>query len=87
MHVHDPRENELPDFGLLAVEDAETGELLEVDTSDENVRRRFHEVAHEGITRLRRAFNGEAVDSLSLSTSEPYLPALMGFFKHRERRH
>jgi len=87
MHVHDPREDELPDFGLLTVEDAETGELLEVDTSDENVRRRFHEVAHEGITRLRRAFNGEAVDSLSLSTSEPYLPALMGFFKHRERRH
>jgi hypothetical protein len=87
MHVHDPRENELPDFGLLAVEDAETGELLEVDTSDENVRRRFHEVASEGSNRLRRAFNVEAVDSLSLSTGEPYLPALTGFFKHRERRH
>ena len=87
MHVHDPREDELPDFGLLAVEDAETGELLEVDTGDETVRRRFHEIASEGSTRLRRAFNGEAVDSLSLSTTEPYLPALMGFFKHRERRH
>jgi uncharacterized protein (DUF58 family) len=87
MHVHDPREDELPDFGLLAVEDAETGELLDVDTGDENVRRRFHELAHEGADHLRRAFNGEAVDSLSLSTAEPYLPALMSFFKHRERRH
>jgi uncharacterized protein (DUF58 family) len=87
MHVYDPREQELPDFGLLAVEDAETGELLEVDTGDERVRQRFNDVAREDSNRLRRAFNGEAVDSLSLSTGEPYLPALMGFFKHRERRH
>jgi uncharacterized protein (DUF58 family) len=86
MHVHDPREDELPDCGLLTVEDAETGELLEVDTSDENVRRRFHEVASQARAGLQRAFNGEAVDSLSLSTAETYLPALMGFFKHRERR-
>lgn len=86
MRVYDPREEDLPDFGLLAVEDAETGELLEVDTGNEHVRRQFSESAQEGTERLRRAFNGEAVDSLSLSTAEPYLPALMGFFKHRERR-
>jgi uncharacterized protein (DUF58 family) len=87
MRVYDPREEELPNFGLLAVEDSETGELLEVDTGDENVRKRFSEIASEDSGQLRRAFNGEAVDSLSLSTAEPYLPALMGFFKHRERRH
>ncbi|HEX4056105.1 MAG TPA: DUF58 domain-containing protein [Tepidisphaeraceae bacterium] len=87
MRVHDPREEELPDFGLLAVEDSETGELLEVDTGDKSVRKRFGEIALESSERLRRAFNGEAIDSLSLSTAEPYLPALMGFFKHRERRH
>jgi hypothetical protein len=58
-----------------------------VDTGDENVRKRFSEIASEDSGQLRRAFNGEAVDSLSLSTAEPYLPALMGFFKHRERRH
>jgi uncharacterized protein (DUF58 family) len=87
MRVHDPREEELPDFGLLAVEDSETGELLEVDTGDAEVRRRFHEIAQHDSDRLRRVFNGEAVDSLSLSTTEPYLPSLMGFFKHRERRH
>jgi uncharacterized protein (DUF58 family) len=86
MQVHDPREEELPDVGLLAVEDSETGELIEVDTGDERVRKRFSEVAREGAARLRRAFNGEAIDSLSLSTAEPYLPALMGFFKHRERK-
>jgi len=87
MRVHDPREAEMMDFGLLAVEDAETGELVEVDTGDEKVRRRFNEDAREGSDRLRRAFNAEAVDSLNLSTAEPYLPALMSFFKNRERRH
>jgi uncharacterized protein (DUF58 family) len=87
MRIHDPREEELPDFGLLAVEDSETGEVLEVDTGDASVRKRFSESAHENAERLRRAFNGEAVDSLDLSTAEPYLPALLGFFKHRERRH
>jgi uncharacterized protein (DUF58 family) len=87
MRVHDPREDELADFGLLAVEDSETGELLELDTGDENVRRRFGELAEENAMRLRRAFNGEAVDSLSLSTTEPYLPTLLSFFKRRERRH
>jgi uncharacterized protein (DUF58 family) len=86
MHVHDPREQDLPDFGLLAVEDAETGELLELDTGDEQVRRRFAQLALENADRLRRAFNGEAVDSLSLSTGQPYLPTLLNFFKHRERR-
>jgi uncharacterized protein (DUF58 family) len=87
MRVHDPREEELPDFGLLAVEDSETGELVEVDTGDANVRGRFSEIAQEDSAQLRRAFNGEGVDSLSLSTAEPYLPALMSFFKRRERRH
>jgi len=63
MHIQDPRETELPNFGLLAVEDAETGELFEVDTGNDNVRERFREIAHNSSALLRRAFNGEAVDS------------------------
>ena len=66
---------------------SETGELLELDTGDETARRRFAELAEENSLRLRRAFNSEAVDSLSLSTTEPYLPTLLSFFKRRERRH
>jgi uncharacterized protein (DUF58 family) len=86
MHIHDPHEDALPDVGLLAVEDAETGELLELDTSNEEARKRFRAMAESDSARLRRAFNGEAVDNLSLSTAETYLPALMGFFRNRERR-
>jgi uncharacterized protein (DUF58 family) len=86
MHIHDPHEDKLPDVGLLAVEDAETGELLELDTSNAEARKRFHAMAESDSARLHRAFNGEAVDNLSLSTAEAYLPTLMGFFRNRERR-
>lgn len=87
MHIHDPHEDVLPNVGLLAIEDAETGELLELDTANADARNRFRDLAEEESDQLRRAFNGEAVDNLSLSTTEAYLPALMGFFKNRERRH
>jgi len=86
MHIHDPHEDTLPDVGLLAVEDAETGELLELDTGKEEARQRFRAMAESDRARLRRAFNSEAVDNLSLSTAETYLPTLMSFFRNRERR-
>ena len=86
LHVHDQREAELPDVGQLAIEDAETGELIELDTTDESVRSRFAELAQQRVENLRRALAGEGVDSLNLDTREPYEPALRSFFKNRERR-
>jgi uncharacterized protein (DUF58 family) len=86
LHVHDLRESELPDVGQLSVEDAETGELIELDTTDESVRSRFAELANQRMDNLRRALAGEGVDALDLDTSEPYEPALRSFFKNRERR-
>jgi len=86
IHIHDRNELELPDVGTLAIEDAETGELLELDTADPNVRTRFADLARTRLGQLRRAFASEGVDSLDLDTRESYVPALMAFFKTRERR-
>ncbi len=86
LHVHDQREEELPDVGQLTIEDAETGELIELDTTDERVRGRFAELARERGENLRRGLAAEGVDSLNLDTREPYEPALRAFFKNRERR-
>ncbi len=86
LHVQDRREEELPDVGILSIEDAETGELLELDTANPQVRNRFAEVAKNRGDQLRHAFNAEAVDSLELHTGESYLPPLMNFFKTRTRR-
>lgn len=84
--IHDPHEARLPNIGLLALEDAETGELLEIDTRQEAVRERFAELARQQYASLREAFAAEAVDHLSVSTAQPYLSALIAFFKGRERR-
>jgi uncharacterized protein (DUF58 family) len=86
MPIEDARERFLPDLGIVAVEDAETGELVELDTRNPAVRQRFHELAEERATRLRRVFNAEAVDSLCLETDKPYVAGLMSFFKNRAHR-
>ena len=84
--IKDARERLLPDLGVIAIEDAETGELVELDTRNPAVRQRFAEIADNRATQLRRAFNAEAVDSLSLETDQPYVAGLMAFFKYRSRK-
>ena len=86
VHVEDPRERELPDVGILALEDSETGEIIELDTASAAVRRRFKEQALERGRRLVSDFLSEGIDTLQLQTDSPYMPALQRFFKTRERR-
>jgi uncharacterized protein (DUF58 family) len=86
VHVEDPREKELPDVGILALEDAETGEVVELDTSSAAVRRRFKERSLERGRRLVGDLRAEGIDTLQLQTDVPYMPALQRFFKTRERR-
>jgi len=86
LHVHDLREAELPDIGQLAIEDAESGELIELNTTDDRVRNRFAKLAQQRMDNLRRALAAEGVDNLNLDTRESYEPALRSFFKNRERR-
>jgi uncharacterized protein (DUF58 family) len=86
LHIQDRREQELPDVGVLAIEDAETGEVLELQTGDPRVRARFAEVSRQQVAALRRMLSAESVDSLQLETGQSYIPPLMQFFKTRERR-
>ena len=76
VHVEDPHERELPNVGILALEDAETGEVVELDTASAAVRGRFKEQALERGRRLVSDFRSEGVDTLQLQTDSPYLPAL-----------
>ncbi len=84
--VGDPRERELPDVGRVVLEDAETGEQLELDTSRAAVRAAFAEQARRRLETVRRSLRSAGVDVLDLDTSRPYLPALRQFFATRERR-
>ncbi len=83
IELRDPREREVPDVGLVALLDPETGARVVVDTSDPAARRQLASRAGDvakGIFRRTR------VDSLSLSIAEPYERPLQAFFQARERR-
>jgi uncharacterized protein (DUF58 family) len=86
VHLHDPRESTLPPAGLLTVEDAETGELLEVDSSRAAVRERFAATNAERLAELDRAFRRTGVDTLRFSTAETFAQTLQTFFETRRGR-
>jgi uncharacterized protein (DUF58 family) len=86
VHVEDPREKELPDVGIVALEDAESGEVIELDTASATIRNRFKELSLERGRRLVSDFRSEGIDTLQLQTNAPYMPALQRFFKTRQRR-
>ena len=88
LHLHDPRESTLPGAGLLTIEDAETGELLELDSGRASVREKFAEINADRLAELDRALNRAAVDTLRFSTAESFAQTLQRFFETRKgRRH
>ena len=84
--IIDPREEELPDVGLITLEDAETGEQIEINTSDRSVRLGFLSAVAERKAARLRDFRTKRIDSIPLRTNEDYVPALRSFFRDRERR-
>src|SRR5258708_1189482 len=86
VQVADPREKELPNVDVLALQEAESGEIIELDTGNAAVRRRYKELAIEHARRLVNDLRAEGIDTLELKTDSPYMPALQRFFKTRERR-
>ena len=83
MHLWDPREQELPAAGLVALRDPETGEVVVVDTSDQRVRERLRPIT---LVETAESFRRVRADVLPLSVAESYERPLQAFFKARERR-
>jgi uncharacterized protein (DUF58 family) len=86
VRLFDRREVELPDVGPLIMEDAETGEQLYVDTHDRRFRQRFREAAERREATLRDAFRRSGVESVSMSTDEDLVAAIVRMAKLRQRR-
>lgn len=84
LRVMDAREQELPNVGLIELEDEETGEQLLVDTSDEEIRTRYAELVREHNESLQKLFRKMKIDMVDLVTDEPYEVALNKFFKTRK---
>ena len=86
VRLYDPLERELPDMGMLVMQDSETGEQLFVDTHDKGFRKRFASVAERRERELRLALSRAGVDCLELATDGDLVDALMRFADLRKRR-
>ncbi len=83
LQVYDRRLTELPDFGIIKVRDAETGEETYIDTSSQKVRRTHHEWWVRNQALLKNIFTKSNVDNISIRTDEDYVKALMMLFRKR----
>jgi len=86
VRLYDPLEMNLPDLGLVVVQDAETGEQIFVDTHDRGFRKRFGAAAERREAELRAALRHAGVDALELATDADLGDAILRFADLRKRR-
>src|SRR6266404_74324 len=86
VQIADRYELELPALGRLVLNDAETGEVVEVNTGDARKRSGFAERQARGQQDLSRLFRTAGIDAIQLRTDQPYGVQLARFFETRERR-
>jgi uncharacterized protein (DUF58 family) len=86
VRLHDPLESNLPDIGMLVVQDSETGEQIFVDTNDRAFRKRFTAAAQRRESALRASFRDAGIDALELSTDDDLIDAIRRFADMRKRR-
>jgi uncharacterized protein (DUF58 family) len=85
--VVDPREVSLPNVGLIELEDAETGEIVLLDTGSAGIRKKYERLGREQSDRFRDLFSSMGVDQIEVMTDRDYVPNLVRFFRMRERRY
>jgi uncharacterized protein (DUF58 family) len=84
--ISDPREISFDNYGLIELEDAETGEVIVLDTASSQFRKDFSEQAQETVDTLQRDFRVIDIDFIQIRTDKPYTVPLVQFFKMREKR-
>ena len=84
--VSDPVEVKIPNVGLVELEDAETGELIQIDTSSAAVRSRYEALGADRSGKLAELFRSVDVDQIEVVTNRDYLLDLVKFFRGRERK-
>jgi uncharacterized protein (DUF58 family) len=82
----DPRETDLPDAGWIVVEDVETGELLSVDTSDPEFRRRFSDAAAARNSEIHASAKQAGTPLYDISTEDDLVRALVRMVESRKRQ-
>jgi uncharacterized protein (DUF58 family) len=84
--LQDPRENELPDIGLVHLRDAESGATRIIDTSDARVRSIYQRLNHKMHEARQSLFVKSRLDGIEVHLDQPYLKPLIDFFRLRAKR-
>ena len=85
VHLFDPREEVLPNVGLIRAVDAESGNMGWIDTSLKSVREGYSNWFQENFKYFQMTFRRSGVDSVSIKTDTSYVNALLKFFKKRSK--
>ena len=83
IRIYDRREEEIPNLGMVQMEDEETGELLLVNTGSKSVRKNYHNFYRECVDEFNDAFKKSGAGVLSCRVDESYVKKLLGYFKKR----
>jgi uncharacterized protein (DUF58 family) len=86
IQIMDPREQSLPDVGILELRDAETGEIVYIDTSLASIRDLYEANWHRNRAELARLFQSNRMDHVTIQTAGQYDIPLTRFFEERARR-
>ena len=86
VRIFDSREQEIPQIGLIELEDKETGEQLLIDTSNNLFQRNYEEIVSKNQLEFIKTVEKLNVDCLNISSEEDYELSLKRFFKKRIRR-
>ena len=86
IQIVDPREQDLPDVGIIEIRDAETGEITCVDTSLPYVRAAYRENWERNRAKQQKLFRSHQIDSVMIDTAQSYDVPLVRFFEERARR-
>ncbi len=84
--VTDPREETLPNVGRICIEDAESGQVVEIDTGSAKVREAFEKQSRQRRERTATRIRSLGIDLLQFTNGETWMPALMAFFQSRRQR-
>lgn len=86
LRIHDRRESILPNVGLVPIQDAETEEMIFIDTSNKKIRLDFVKNRLDKINAVKKLLPNVGVDLIDISTGNDYIKPLINFFKGRGKK-
>ncbi|MFN8577926.1 MAG: DUF58 domain-containing protein [Candidatus Sericytochromatia bacterium] len=84
--ILDPNEKNIPEVGLVILEDAETGELIEVDTFDKKSMEIYKAIIEQDSKNFNKFIRSNQIDCIEINSAKPYIKDLIKFFKIKEKR-